>query len=47
MTQPPGLEAVLGSDDGLGIIASFVASAAERERASGPMAFGGTAVGAR
>jgi phosphoribosylformylglycinamidine synthase len=32
------VEAVLGSDDGLGIIASFVASAAERERASGPAA---------
>jgi phosphoribosylformylglycinamidine synthase len=30
------VEAVLGSDDGLGIIASFVASAAERERAGGP-----------
>jgi phosphoribosylformylglycinamidine synthase subunit PurQ / glutaminase len=30
------VEAVLGSDDGLGIIASFVASAAERERAAGP-----------
>jgi phosphoribosylformylglycinamidine synthase subunit PurQ / glutaminase len=30
------VEAVLGSDDGLGIIASFVASAAEREHASGP-----------
>jgi phosphoribosylformylglycinamidine synthase len=29
------VEAVLGSDDGLGIIASFVASAAERERAAG------------
>jgi len=28
------VEAVLGSDDGLGIIASFVASAAEREHAS-------------
>ena len=32
------VEAVLGSDDGLGIIASFVASAAERERAGGPVA---------
>ncbi len=30
------VEAVLGSDDGLGIIASFVASAAERERTGGP-----------
>jgi phosphoribosylformylglycinamidine synthase len=30
------VEAVLGSDDGLGIIASFVASAAERERAGSP-----------
>ena len=30
------VEAVLGSDDGLGIIASFVASAAEREHAGGP-----------
>jgi len=30
------VEAVLGSADGLGIIASFVASAAERERAGGP-----------
>jgi phosphoribosylformylglycinamidine synthase I len=30
------VEAVLGSDDGLGMIASFVASAAERERAGGP-----------
>jgi phosphoribosylformylglycinamidine synthase len=30
------VEAVLGSADGLGIIASFVASAADRERASGP-----------
>jgi phosphoribosylformylglycinamidine synthase len=29
------VEAVLGSDDGLGIIASFVASAAERQRAGG------------
>jgi phosphoribosylformylglycinamidine synthase len=29
------VETVLGSDDGLGIIASFVASAAERERAGG------------
>ena len=35
------VEAVLGSDDGLGIIASFVASAAERERASGPPAVAG------
>jgi phosphoribosylformylglycinamidine synthase subunit PurQ / glutaminase len=31
------VEAVLGSDEGLGIIASFVASAAERERAGGPV----------
>jgi phosphoribosylformylglycinamidine synthase subunit PurQ / glutaminase len=30
------VEAVLGSDDGLAIIASFVASAAERQRAGGP-----------
>jgi phosphoribosylformylglycinamidine synthase I len=30
------VEAILGSADGLGIIASFVASAAERERAGGP-----------
>jgi phosphoribosylformylglycinamidine synthase len=30
------VEAVLGSDDGLGIIASFVASAAERQVAGGP-----------
>jgi phosphoribosylformylglycinamidine synthase I len=30
------VEAVLGSDDGLGIIASFVASAAERQAAGGP-----------
>jgi len=30
------VEAVLGSDDGLGIIASFVASAAERQHAGGP-----------
>ena len=34
------VEAVLGSDDGLGIIASFVASAAERERAAAPVAVG-------
>jgi phosphoribosylformylglycinamidine synthase len=34
------VEAVLGSDDGLGIIASFVASAAERQRAGGPVAVG-------
>ena len=38
------VEAVLGSDDGLAIIASFVASAAERERAGSPMA---VAAGAR
>ncbi len=31
------VEAVLGSDDGLGIIASFVASAASRERSGGPV----------
>jgi phosphoribosylformylglycinamidine synthase len=30
------VEAVLGSDDGLGIVASFVASAGARERAGGP-----------
>jgi phosphoribosylformylglycinamidine synthase subunit PurQ / glutaminase len=45
------VEAVLGSDDGLGIIASFVASAAARERAGGPVTAGsrtgGAAVGAR
>ena len=40
------VEAVLGSDDGLGIIASFVASAAARERAGGDVAIA-TAVGAR
>ena len=34
------VEAVLGSDDGLGIIASFVASADERERAAGPAVAG-------
>jgi phosphoribosylformylglycinamidine synthase I len=34
------VEAVLGSDDGLGIIASFVASAAERERVAGSVAVG-------
>jgi phosphoribosylformylglycinamidine synthase len=34
------VEAVLGSDDGLAIIASFVASAADRERAGGPVAVG-------
>ena len=34
------VEAVLGSDDGLAIIASFVASAAARERAGGPVAVG-------
>ncbi|MBA2721097.1 MAG: phosphoribosylformylglycinamidine synthase subunit PurQ [Chloroflexi bacterium] len=34
------VEAVLGSDDGLGIIASFVASAAEHERADGPVLVG-------
>jgi phosphoribosylformylglycinamidine synthase len=34
------VEAVLGSDDGLGIIASFVASAAERERSGGPALVG-------
>ena len=31
------VEAVLGSDDGLGIIASFVESAAARERSGGPV----------
>jgi phosphoribosylformylglycinamidine synthase len=36
------VEAVLGSDDGLGIIASFVASSAERAAAGGPV----TVVGA-
>jgi phosphoribosylformylglycinamidine synthase subunit PurQ / glutaminase len=35
------VEAVLGSDDGLGIIASFVASAADREHASGPVVVAG------
>jgi phosphoribosylformylglycinamidine synthase I len=34
------VEAVLGSDDGLGIIASFVASADARERSSGPALVG-------
>jgi phosphoribosylformylglycinamidine synthase len=34
------VEAVLGSDDGLGIIASFVASAAERATSGGPVAVG-------
>ncbi|MBA2380486.1 MAG: phosphoribosylformylglycinamidine synthase subunit PurQ [Chloroflexi bacterium] len=34
------VEAVLGSDDGLGIVASFVASAADRERAGGPVEVG-------
>ena len=34
------VEAVLGSSDGLGIIASFVASAADRERAGGAVAIG-------
>ena len=34
------VEAVLGSDDGLGIIRSFVAGAAERERAGGPALVG-------
>ena len=34
------VEAVLGSDDGLGIIASFVASAGDRERAAGPAVVG-------
>ena len=34
------VEAVLGSDDGLGIIRSFVVSAAERERAGGPALVG-------
>ena len=39
------VEAVLGSDDGLGIIASFVSSAAGRERAGGPAVV--AAMGAR
>ena len=34
------VEAVLGSDDGLGIIASFVASADARERSAGPALVG-------
>jgi phosphoribosylformylglycinamidine synthase len=34
------VEAVLGSDDGLGIIASFVASAADRQRSGGPVGVG-------
>jgi hypothetical protein len=34
------VEAVLGSDDGLGIIASFVASAAEREAGREPAVVG-------
>jgi len=34
------VEAVLGSDHGLGIIASFVASATERQRSDGPLAVG-------
>jgi phosphoribosylformylglycinamidine synthase len=34
------VEAILGSDDGLGIIRSFVVSAAERERAGGPALVG-------
>jgi phosphoribosylformylglycinamidine synthase subunit PurQ / glutaminase len=34
------VEAVLGSDDGLGIIRSFVASAAEQEQAGGPALVG-------
>jgi phosphoribosylformylglycinamidine synthase subunit PurQ / glutaminase len=34
------VEAVLGSDDGLGIIASFVASAAERAQSGGPALVG-------
>lgn len=39
------VEAVLGSDDGLGIIASFVSSADERERSGGPALVGGAAGG--
>jgi phosphoribosylformylglycinamidine synthase len=35
------VEAVLGSDDGLGIIRSFVDSAAERATAAEPVAVGG------
>ena len=34
------VEAVLGSDDGLGIIASFVAAAVERQRAAEPAVVG-------
>ena len=40
------VEAVLGSDDGLGIIASFVASAAQRERAGGALEIGAAAAAA-
>jgi phosphoribosylformylglycinamidine synthase len=40
------VEELLGSDDGLGIIASFVASAAERERAAGPVGIGAAAAAA-
>jgi phosphoribosylformylglycinamidine synthase I len=39
------VEAVLGSDDGLGIIASFVESAAERQAAGGPSLVSATAKG--
>ncbi len=41
------VEAVLGSDDGLGIIASFVASAADRERTGGPAIVVASGAGAR
>jgi hypothetical protein len=37
------VEAVLGSDDGLAIITSFVASAAERQAAGGPALVAGAA----
>jgi len=39
------VEAVLGSADGLGVIASFVASVAERERAGGPAVVVGAGTG--
>jgi hypothetical protein len=35
------VEAILGSDDGLGIIRSFVDSAAQRATAGQPVAVGG------
>jgi phosphoribosylformylglycinamidine synthase len=37
------VEAILGSDDGLGIIRSFVESAAARASAAEPVALGGAA----